>query len=306
MKSIAITIFIVLIVAVMGLYLISFQVRQTESALVTTFGKPTREITEPGWYFKWPAPIQRVHKFDSRMMVFEADLGETTTKGAVPIIVNTYIVWKIAEPLRFFNAVGTIKDAKSKLYGYISDTQNRTIGRHEFGEFVNSDPSKIQFKQIEEEMLADLKPAVRDAYGIEIKALGVKQLKLSADVSKNVFGRMKADRDRRTEKTITEGNAEATKIKSDADSKARILLAAAEARAKAIRATGDAKAAEYYKMLEEEPKLAIFLRNIEALEEMLKEGTTIVIPADSEPFIYLKKTPDFEASEQTKEEAASK
>ncbi len=60
MKNIAITIFILLVVAVMALYLVSFQVRETEFALVTTFGKPTSEITEPGWYFKWPAPIQRV------------------------------------------------------------------------------------------------------------------------------------------------------------------------------------------------------------------------------------------------------
>lgn len=306
MKNVTITVFIVLIVVVMGLYLFSFQVRETEAALVTTFGKATRPITEPDWYFKWPAPIQRVHKFDSRMTVFEADLGETTTKGAVPIIVNTYVVWKIAEPLSFFNAVGTIKEAKSKLYGYISDTQNRVIGRHAFGEFVNSDPSKIAIEQIEEEMLADLKPAVRDAYGIEIKTIGIKQLKLSADVSKSVFERMKAERNRKTEETITQGNAEATKVKSDADSKSRILLAAAEARAKAIRGQGDADAAKYYQMLEEEPELAIFLRNIEALEEMFKEGTTIVISGDSEPFVLLKKIPDFESGEQTKEIAPSK
>ncbi len=306
MRNITITVFIVLIVVVMGLYLISFQVREIESALVTTFGKPTREITEPGWYFKWPAPIQRVHKFDSRMTVFEADLGETTTKGAVPIIVNTYVVWRIAEPLRFFNAVGTVKEARSKLYGLISDTQNRVIGRHAFGEFVNSDPSKIQFRQIEQEMLADLEPAVREAYGIEIKALGIKQLKLSADVSKDVFERMRAERNRRTEATIAQGNAEATRIKTDADSKTRILLAAAEARAKAIRGQGDAKAAEYYKMLEEEPKLAIFLRNIEALEEILKERATIVISADSDTFELLRKIPDFESGEQTEEMARSK
>ena len=57
MKNVAITILVVLIVAVLGLYLVSFQIREIESGLVTTFGKPTREITEPGWYFKWPAPI---------------------------------------------------------------------------------------------------------------------------------------------------------------------------------------------------------------------------------------------------------
>ena len=201
MKNLAITTFIVLIIAILGLYLVSFQVRETESALVTTFGKATSEdeVKEPGWYFKWPAPIQQVYKFDSRMRVFEADLGETTTREAVPIIVNTFIVWKIAEPLEFFNAVGTVSEAESKLLSQISDTQNKVVGRHSFGEFVNSDPAKITFKRIEEEMLADLKQTVRDDYGIEIKTIGIKQLNVSEDVSKDVFDRMRAERNRKTE-----------------------------------------------------------------------------------------------------------
>ena len=52
MKNISITIFIALVVLTIALYLVSFQVRETQSALVTTFGKPTRQLTEPGWYFK--------------------------------------------------------------------------------------------------------------------------------------------------------------------------------------------------------------------------------------------------------------
>ncbi len=292
MKNLAVTIFIILIVLVLGLFLICFQVRETESALVTTFGKPTRTCIEPKLYFKWPVPIQKVHKFDSRMRVFEADLGETTTKGAVPIIVNTYVVWKIAEPLAFFNAVGTVAEAEKKLYSQISDTQNRVVGRHWFGEFVNSDPARIKFEEIEEEMLADIGQTVRNNYGIEIKAIGIKQLKISEDVSKDVFERMRAERNRRTEATIAQGNAEATKIRTNADSKRKELLAAAEARAKAIRAMGDAEAAQYYELLREDPELAIFLRNTEALKNALRERSTIVIPADSEPFKYLKEIPN--------------
>jgi membrane protease subunit HflC len=292
MKNIAVTIFIVLIVAVMVLYFVSFQVREIESALITTFGRPTREITEPGWYFKWPAPIERVYKFDSRMRVFEADLGETTTKGAVPIIVNTYVVWKISEPLVFFNAVGTIREAENKLLSQLSDTQNKVIGRHDFAEFVNSDPSKIKFEDIQGEMLADLQQPVRADYGIEIKTLGIKQLKISEDVSKDVFARMRAERNRKTEATIAEGNAEAARIKTDADSKKTELLAAAEARAKAIRAEGDAEAAKYYKLLEEDPEFAIFLRRIEALKKYLEKRSTIVFSADTEPFELLKEMPD--------------
>ena len=294
MKNIAITIFILLVVVVLGLYLLSFQVREIESALVTTFGRPGREITEPGWYFKWPAPIELVYKFDSRMRVFESDLGETTTKGAVPIIVNTFIVWKIAEPLRFFNAVGTVREAENKLRSQLSDTQNKVIGRHFLSEFVNSDPSKIKFDVISTEMLADLREAVRGDYGIEIKTIGIKQLKVSKDVSKDVFERMRAERRRKTEATIAQANAAATKIRTDADSKKIELLAAAEARAKAIRGQGDAEAAKYYKMLEADPELAMFLRNVEALKKILQKRSTLVLSADTEPFTLLKQMPALE------------
>lgn len=291
MKSTAITILILLIVAIMGFYLFSFQVKETESAMVTTFGKPVRQITEPGWYFNWPVPIQRVLKFDARNRVLDADLGETTTKSAVPIIVHSFVVWRIAEPLEFYKAVGTVREAENKLLSQISDVQNKVIGRHDFAEFVNSDPEKIKFAQIQTEMLEELRNSVRQDYGIEIKALGIRQLKISEDVSKDVFERMKAERNRRTEATIAQGEAEATRIKTDADSKKTELLAAAEARAKAIRGQGDAEAAKYYKMLEADPQLAMFLREIEALKKILETRSTVVLGTDSEPFKLLKEKP---------------
>ena len=294
MKNIAIPILIAAIFLVMVVYLVTFQVRETESAFVTRFGKPVREVTQPGLYRKWPTPIEQVHKFDSRMRVLEAELGETTTSGTIPIIVNTYVVWRVAEPLKFLNAVKTIENAESKLRNQINDTQNRVIGQHAFGEFVNSDPDRIKFDEIQNEMLTDLKGPVLKDYGIEIKTLGIKQLKISADVTKQVFERMKAERQRSTDRTISEGDAEAVRIQTEANRKRDVLLAAAEARGKTIRGQGDAEAATYYKMLEADPKLAIFLRNLEALITTLKERATIVIPADADPFRLLTGMPSLE------------
>ena len=294
MKNLAIIVFVLLIVTVLASYLISFQVRETESALVTTFGKPAAQIVEPGWYFKWPAPIQRVYKFDSRFRVFDGDLVETTTRGAMPIIVNTFVVWRIAEPLQFFNAVGTVKELENKLRSLIGDTENKVIGRHDFSEFINSDPAKIKFEQIQDEMLTELQASVKGIYGVEVRQLGIKQLKINEDVSKDVFARMTAERDRRTESIISEGNAEAAKISDDAETKRTILLAAAEARAKAIRGKGDAEAAKYYKMLDADPELAMFLRNIEALKKILAKRSTIVFSADTEPFKLLKEMPSLQ------------
>lgn len=296
MKSAAITILVLLLIVILGFMLFSFQLRATEFALVLTFGKATEEgqITAPGLYFRWPAPVQRVHKFDCRERIFEADVGETTTKEATPVIVNTYVVWRIAEPLDFFNSVGTVKEAETKLLSQISDTQNKVIGGHSFAEFVNTDAKKIRFRQIEDEMLEVIKGPVAQNYGIEITHLGIKQLKISEDVSKDVFARMRAERNQRVEAIISQGNAEATRIKSDADSKKSQLLTAAEARAKAIRGAGDAEAARYYKQLEEDPDLAMFLRDIEALKKILEKRATVVLSADTEPFRLLKTMPDIE------------
>ncbi|MEN6577401.1 MAG: protease modulator HflC [Phycisphaerales bacterium] len=292
MKNIAIPILIAVISIVMIVYLVTFQVRETESGFVTRFGRPVREVTKPGLYLKWPTPIEQVHKFDSRMRVLEAaQLAETTTRGNVPIIVNTYVVWRVAEPLKFLNAVKTEDNAESKLRNHINDTQNRIIGQHSFGEFVNSDPAKIRFDEIQAEMLADLKGPVQAEYGIEIKTLGIKQLKVSEDVTKKVFERMKAERQGRTDAITSEGDAMAIQIRADANKKRDVLLNAAEGRAKEIRGQGDADAAKYYELLETDPQLAIYLRNLETLKATLSDRSTVVLGTDSEPYNLLMAMP---------------
>ncbi|MBN1362612.1 MAG: protease modulator HflC [Sedimentisphaerales bacterium] len=295
MKNLAIPILVALIFIVMGIYLVTYQVRETESVFITRFGKPVRDQNEPGLGWKWPTPIEQVHRFDARMRVLESNrLSETPTRGSTPIIVNTYIVWRVAEPLKFLTAVRTVAEAESKLRAQINDTQNRIIGQHWFGDFVNSDPNRVMLDRIQNDMLADLQEPVRREYGIEIKTLGIKQLKVSEDVTKSVFDRMRADRKRRTDTTISEGQAQADKIRAEANNKRDVLLAAAEALGKAIRGDGDAQAAKYYEMLEQAPDLAIFLRTLEALRTMLGERTTLVLPADSEALKYLKEMPALE------------
>ena len=185
----------------------------------------------------------------------------------------------------------------------IRNTQNNVIGRHNFSEFVNNDPSKIKFEEIQNEMLTDLQQAVADAdYGIEIRTLGIKQLKVSEEVSKEVFARMRTERNRRAEAITTQGNAQAIKIKADAKSMSDELNLAAEARAKIIRGQGDAEAAKYYKMLEAEPELAMLLRDLEALQKILSSRATYVVPTDEEPFTLLKGMPKIKLRDPNEQE----
>ena len=292
MRNIALVCLVVVILAVLLLSFISFQVSETECALVMTFGEPKKEITEPGFYWRWPAPIQTLVKYDARPRIYEGVMEETSTKGSEPIIVSTYIVWKIDQPRKFREAVRDEAGAQKVLKGRLKDAQSKVIGQHYFNDFVNTDPAKIKFSEIETQMLEYLAEPVKQAYGIEITAVGIKQLKISDKVTEDVFARMSADRKRKTDLTIAQGKTEAMKIRTDTDAKRTELLASADAQAKAIRGSGDAEAAQYYKLLKEDPEFAMFLREIEALKKILKERATVVLPADTEPFKLLREMPN--------------
>jgi modulator of FtsH protease HflC len=303
MKNLFVTILLIIIVIVLGLKFCFYQVRETESVLITRFGKPVAEKVDPGLYIKWPSPIEKVHRFDSRLQLFEGQMEETTTKGGEPVVVTSYIAWRIAEPQKFFERVSTVNDVQKFLLSQLRNEQNEVIGRHYFSEFINTDPEKINFEGIENELLQSLSTELSDKYGIEVSMVGIKKFEINEEVTAEVFNRMKADRNRKTETILGVGNATATKIRTDAESKKTELLAAANARAKAIMGRGDAEAARYYKMLEEDPELAMFLRDIEALKVMLEKDTTIVLGADTQPIGLLKDVPDI--SPKANEKAGS-
>src|SRR3954466_6854009 len=87
-----------LLLAMFVLLLFVFQVRTTEVAVVTTFGRATRPITEPGPYFKWPWPIQKAQKFDNQIL----DLKSKSERVLTPVGYNLFIMvnagWPITQP----------------------------------------------------------------------------------------------------------------------------------------------------------------------------------------------------------------
>lgn len=293
MKNVWVFVFVLLIVIVLGLYLFTFQVRETEIAVVTTFGKPTRTLKKPGMYFKWPRPINDVTRYDGRSHLYETVLMDATTKETEPITVTSYIIWKIDNPLVFRESVGDRTEAEKQLDALLQDTQHTVIGQHYFSDFVNSDPDKIKFEEIESEMAEKIRPGAKE-FGVAVKVVGIRRLAVNEAVTKAVFERMKAERNRKTKAITKAGETEADTIEKNAEARRTELLAIVEARAKAIRGSGDAEAAGYYRMLAEDPEFAMFLRDIEALRKILSKETTIVLGADTDLIQLLKKAPDIQ------------
>lgn len=294
MKNVWGIVFLIVLLVILGFVAFTFQVRQTESALVTCFGNPVRSITKPGLYFRWPIPIHRVHRFDSRSRLLEVQMQETATAGGEPIIIVGYLIWRIGNPLVFLTAVQDIAGAEEKLRVQLQNAANTVVGKHEFSDFVNTDPSKLRFEEIEQEITSALQQQAAVNYGVEVRLAGIKRLMVPEKVTQDVFERMKADRKVKTDTIVAAGNAEADRIRSDAEAKQKELLAVAESRAQAIRGTGDAEAARYYKELEADPELAMFLRDLESLRKILKERTTLVLGTNIEPFRLLQERPNLE------------
>ena len=144
-----------ILVGVLVTFLIAFQVRISERALVFTFGKVARTIVEPGLYFKWPYPIQTVQHFDTRMKVFEGKFQEVYTADGKNLIVTVSIGWAIDDPKQFYNGLKTEAEARKQIEGLVGGEVNAVIGRHTFGQFVSTDEEKLAFDKIEQEILGD-------------------------------------------------------------------------------------------------------------------------------------------------------
>lgn len=285
----------ILLVVIFGALLFTFQVRQTEVALVTTFGKPTRDLNanperpEPGLYGKWPWPIQKVLKFDKRIQNFEADkFSETQTGDGKNILVTVYAGWTITDPKLFREVFsGEISRAEQSLERLISDAKNSVVGQHPFSDFISTNPKDLKFPVIEGEILNSVKGTAK-TYGIHVNFLGIKKLGLPENITQKVFDRMKEERKRVVEGIKAQGDAEASKIIIAADrDRAEIL---SKAQATAIRIQGEAveEAQKSYAIFEKNPALAIFLANTEALKLSLQEKSTLILDQRTPPFDLLQ------------------
>jgi membrane protease subunit HflC len=280
------------LIVIFGLLLFTFQVRQTEVAVVTTFGEPTREITEPREFpfFKWPWPFQKVYKLDKRIQNFEDKFTENYTADNNTLLTMVYVGWRISEPKTFFPKFpgGSVTAAERMLEGILSNAKGAVVGQHNLADFVNADPRQLQFDAIEAEMknLVQAQLETNDC-GIRIEFLGIKKIGLPETVTQTVFDRMTSERKVLADRLDAEGQAEAAKIRSAADRRANEMLASAEAEATRIIGRGEAAAAEVLPVFEQNPELANFLLSLKALEASSKEGLVLVLDQRTPPFDYL-------------------
>lgn len=279
-KNVIIIVFIVAIV-IAALATSMFTVDETEQAIVTQLGKFVREVKQPGLHFKIPL-IQREHKFEARVLEYDAAAAKIITDDKKHLVIDNYARWKIIEPLKFYQTVGSEFGAQSRLDDIVFSEMREELARHTLTEIVSVNRQQIMHKVAEQcaQKAAD--------FGIRVIDVRIKRADLPQEVTHSVFDRMKAERQRIAKKYRSEGEEESVKIKAETDKNKQIMLADAYMQAEKTKGEGDAEAVKIYaQAYEKDPEFYSFIRTLEAYAKSLGKETTIILPDKSEFFKYL-------------------
>ncbi len=279
----------VVVAAILLVVVFSYQLNQTESAVVTTFGRPVA-VTEPGLHFRWPFPFQRIYKFDHRIRCFEGGTGkieETTTADGQNILVGIFVNFRIGNVETFFTSLENMTKAEDTLNSLMRSAKNAVFGQFRFNQVINTDAKAMKLGEIQEKIKEKL-VADCSKYGLEIVSVGINTINVPKSISDKVADRMIQERKVEAAKFLSEGSRRAEEIRIEADRKREITLAEAEAKAKEIRAKGDAEAAQYYAVFKENPELAEFLRKLDSLRVIMQSRTTLVLDTNVAPFDLFK------------------
>jgi len=270
---------IVIIAAVLAASV--FAVDETEQAIVTQLGKPIRDVNQPGLHFKIPL-IQKVRRFEARVLEYDAAAANIMTDDKKYLVIDNYARWKIIDPLKFYQTVANESGAQERLDDIVFSELREEIARHTLTEIVSVNREEIMDKVAEQcnQKAGD--------FGIQVIDVRIKRADLPQEVRQSVFDRMKAERERIAKKYRSEGEEEAVKIRAETDKEKTILLADSYMQAEKTKGEGDAEAVKIYaQAYEKDLEFYSFVRTLEAYGNSLGEGTTIVLPSDSEFFQYL-------------------
>ena len=260
----------------------TFTIHETEVGIVTRFGKPRASLAEPGLHLKLPWPIDRILRLDRRLLVFDNEPAEMLTRDKRNILVDSFVIWRIEDPLRFAQTVRTRTEAEARILDLVASGLGASVGRQPLENLINTDPEAVRLRNVAEETAKAVREIALPSFGIGIVDVRVNGFNLPPQNRASVIERMRAERSRIATAYRSEGEEEALKIGAEAAKEEDRLLAEAEALAETIRGAGEAEAlARLAEAYARDPEFYRFLRDLESYERILDSDTTILLDSES-------------------------
>lgn len=262
-------------------YFAFFIVHQNEQVLVLEFGKPKRVISEPGLHWKIPV-VESVDYFDKRILDLDTQPQEVTASDQKRIVVDAFARYRITDPLRFYQSVRDERMVRSRLGPIIESSMRRVLGSTTFQDLVRDKREELM-KRIAAQVNAEGKD-----FGLEVVDVRIKRADLPEQNSKNIFDRMRAERQREAAEFRAEGAAQANRIRATADREATVIKAEATKKGEILRGEGEGERNRIFaEAFGRDPDFFGFYRSMQAYEAGIKPGDTrMLLSPDSEFFRY--------------------
>jgi len=262
-------------------YLCTVIVEQGTTSVIMKFGKPVRVLSEPGLYFKLPYPLNRVEKIDARLILLSPKPSEFLTSDKKNLIIENAICYRITDPILYLKTVRGIKGLEIRLTDLLSSHTGLLLGVRELSDIVNTDISKIKFKEMNDKLTELIKKDSED-FGVSIEQVLIKRIMLPYENTIAVYNRMRAERDRIAKKYLAEGEESALKIKAEADKTARTEIANANKKSAIIMGKADAEAMKMYAdAFKSNLEFYKFFRSLDVYKKIFGKKSIIVLDESS-------------------------
>jgi membrane protease subunit HflC len=267
----------------------SYVVREGQASVRTRLGQPVAGGAEAGLHFRWPWPVDRVVLLDARTQVLDTRHTEMLTRDKRNVVLLSTVRWRIADPLVFFQSVGSLGSANAKLDGLVTNAKIGVLGRYDLSALVSTDPDDLKAAEIEADLLGLVAGPAREKYGIEVQEVAPKRLSLPENNIGHVFDQMRAEREQYAARYRAEGEREASSIRAATDRQAAEIRSVAAEEVARIRGESEAKAADIYGAAHaSDPELYRFVRSLQSVESLVGDQTTLILRTDSAPFSVLE------------------
>jgi membrane protease subunit HflC len=270
-----------LVVALIVAYSTLFTVYQTRQALVVRLGQPVRVVTEPGLNVKVPL-IDSVIHVDKRILDLENPAQEVIASDQKRLVVDAFARYRITEPLKFYQTVGTVEGANSRLSTLLNSALRRVLGEATLTQVVRDQREQLMAR-VREQLETEAQ-----AFGISIVDVRIRRADLPESNSQAVYQRMITERQREAQEFRSQGTQRAQEIRAKADRDVTVLLAEAQSKGEQIRGEGDGERNRIFaEAYGRDPEFFSFYRSMQAYEAGLKSNDTrMLLKPDSEFFRF--------------------
>lgn len=278
-----------LIVAIIVFAASTFVVTQTEQAIVLRFGQPVQGrglVTTPGLHFKIPF-VENVVLIDNRILDLEMPKQEVLASDNTRIEVDAFLRYRIVDPLKFYQSVGTIARGEIQLGFILNSAVRRVLGDADLAAIVKTQREQLM-RSIREQVNKET-----GQLGVSVIDVRIRRADLPKQISEQVFSRMKSEWAREAAANRALGSEQAQEIHAKADREVVVIQADAQRQADQTRGAGDAERNRIFaEAYGKDPDFFAFYRSMRAYEVALKTSDTRFVLAPKSAFFRYFETPD--------------